>query len=85
MAFSNFYLINFLPPSVDSFKRPLVRDVVDQEDSLRPSRVGSDDCAEATLAGSVPQLKFDSLPIDQDDGFLERCNEMRNGSRGEAQ
>ena len=76
------YLVNFLPPSVDSFKWPLVCDVVDQEDALCSSRVGSDDRAEATLAGCVPQLKFHPLSVDQDYSFLESCKWMHFRSKG---
>ena len=66
-------LVDFLQPPVDAFEGPLVGDVVDQEDALGPAGVGPDDGAEPALAACVPQLKFDSLAVDQDRRRLKSC------------
>ena len=73
------YVVDFVKPSGDSFERPFVCDVVDQENALRPPRVGTDDCAEPALAARVPQLKFDTLPINQNYRGFVSCNRSRRG------
>ena len=69
-----------MKPSGDSFERPFVCDVVDQENALSPPRVGTDDCAEPALTARVPQLKFDTLPINQNYRGFVSCK--RGKSRG---
>lgn len=59
------YLFHLLQPSTQAVKTPLVGDVINQYDALRTARIRSDDGAEATLAGRVPDLQFDTLAVQQ--------------------
>lgn len=65
-------LVHLLQPPVQTVKGPLIRYVIHQQYTLRPTRVGPYDCAEATLAGRVPQLQFDPLTIQQNCGGFIR-------------
>ena len=45
---------------------------------MRTPGVGADDDAEPALAGSVPQLKLDSYPVDENDGLFVSWKMDRN-------
>ena len=49
-------MIDFVEPSGDALKRPLVGDVIDEKDALSTSRIRPNDCAEPTLTAGVPKL-----------------------------
>lgn len=64
--------LDFLQPPVDAVEAPLVRDVIDQDNALRTPRIRSNDCAEPSLAGSVPELQFHAFSVQED-----RCGLVR--------
>lgn len=53
-----YYLVHFFQPSIQTIEWPSVGDIINQQDTLSASRIGTDDGAESALAGSVPQLQF---------------------------
>lgn len=64
-------------------KRPLVRDVVDEEDAHGAAVVGGGDGAEALLAGGIPYLELDALAVQLDGADLEVDADGRDEGRRE--
>lgn len=64
-------------------KRPLVGDVVDEEDAHGAAVVGGGDGAEALLTGCVPDLELDALAVQLDGTDLEVDADGRDEGRRE--
>lgn len=65
---SRAHLIHLLEPPIDAIEAPLISYIVDKNNTLGAARIRSDDRAEASLAGCVPQLELYALPLQQDGG-----------------
>jgi hypothetical protein len=59
-------LLNLGDPVANGFKRAAISDIIDEEDSLGTTEIGSGNGAEALLAGSVPNLELDASAINID-------------------
>lgn len=66
-----------------TLKRPLVRDVVDEQDAHGAAVVGGGDGAEALLAGRIPDLQLDALAVELDGPDLEVDADSGDEGRGE--
>lgn len=59
-------LLNLGDPVANGFKRAAISDIIDEEDSLGTTEIGSGNGTEALLAGSVPNLELDASAINID-------------------
>lgn len=57
-------LLDLTDPVADTLKGATVRDVVNEQNALRATKVRSGDCSETLLAGRVPDLKLDLGAVD---------------------
>ena len=64
-------LLDVADPVLDVVEALLVGDVVDEHDAHGPAVVGRGDGAEPLLAGRVPDLQLDLLPVKLDRADLE--------------
>ena len=60
LRYARCMLLDLLQPSIETGERPLVRDVVDEQNALCATRVGPDDRSEAALSGCVPSRRRES-------------------------
>lgn len=64
-------------------KRPLIRDIINKQDTHGASVVSGGDGAETLLAGGIPDLEFNALAVEFDGADFEVDSDGGDEGRGE--
>jgi hypothetical protein len=57
-------LLNLRNPIPNTLKAPPISNIINKQYTLRSPKVTGGDCPEPFLAGSIPNLEFDSFSVD---------------------